>query len=73
MTKYIDAGSLVVAVLTLVLFVAALFAKGLSHDMFLEAGVFLISVKVMLMAHKNSVGVSHLNAKLDRILEILKT
>jgi hypothetical protein len=41
--------------LTLALFVAALFAKGFTHDLLLEAGVFLVSVKLILVAYKNSV------------------
>jgi hypothetical protein len=56
-----------------VLFLAALFAKGLTHDLFLEAGVFLVSVKIIVMAYRNSVALSNLNEKLDLILrEIAK-
>jgi len=66
-----DAGSWVVAVITLVLFIAALFTKGLSHDLFLEAGVFLVSVKIIVMSYKNRVTVDRLSEKLDRILEEL--
>ena len=36
-----DPGSLVVIAITLVLFVWALFEKGLTHDLLLEAGVFM--------------------------------
>ena len=64
-----DAGSLVVSLITLVLFLAALFAKGLSHDLFLEAGVFLVSVKLIMMSYKNSAAVGLLNEKLDAILK----
>jgi hypothetical protein len=71
MNKHIDAGSLVIALITLVLFVAALFSKGISHDLFLEAGVFLVSVKIILMAYKNSVAVAEMNHKLDAILQQL--
>jgi hypothetical protein len=39
MNKPIDLGFLLVMGITLDLFVAALFIKGLSHDLFLEAGV----------------------------------
>ncbi|MEI6166743.1 MAG: hypothetical protein WCS52_06080 [bacterium] len=48
------------------------FVKGMTHDLFLEAGVFLISVKVVAMAYKNSVEVKQLNAKLDRVLAVLE-
>jgi len=46
---------LIVIVVTFVLFVAALFSKGFTHDLFLEAGVFLVSVKLILMGYRNSV------------------
>ena len=59
MNKYMDRGSLIVAVITLVLFIAALFTKGISHDLFLETGVFLVSVKIIIMAYKSSVDVNH--------------
>ena len=55
MKKHFDTGSIVVIVITFVLFVVALFTKGLTHDLLLEAGVFLVSVKLILMAYKNSV------------------
>ncbi len=52
--KWIDIGSLIVIGVTLVLFVTALFAKGMTHDILLEAGVLLVSVKLIMMAWKNS-------------------
>ena len=68
MNKSMDLGSFLVAAITLGLFIAALFTKGLSHDLFLEAGVFLVSVKLIIMAYRNSVSVGHLNDKLDTVL-----
>ena len=53
--EHFDSGSLVVIVVTLVLFVVALFLKGLTHDLLLEAGVFLVSAKLIMMAYKSSV------------------
>jgi hypothetical protein len=55
MRKHFDFWSIVVIDLTLILFVVALFITGLKHDLLLETGVFLISVKLILMGHKNSV------------------
>jgi hypothetical protein len=49
MVKQLDMGSIIVILITLVLFIAALFVKGLTHDLFLEAGVFLVSVKIIMM------------------------
>lgn len=68
MHKHIDMWSFIVVVATLVLFVAALFAKGLTHDLFLEAGVFLVSAKIILMSYRNRVAVERLEQKLDAIL-----
>jgi len=53
--KHVDPSSLVVILLTLVLFFGALVVKGLGHDLLLEAGVFLVSVKLIIMAYKSSV------------------
>ena len=68
MNKHMDMASLFVALITLGLFMAALFTKGLTHDLFLEAGVFLVSVKIIVMAYRNNVAVDHLDEKLDTIL-----
>ncbi|NTU93094.1 MAG: hypothetical protein HGA56_03665, partial [Chlorobiaceae bacterium] len=56
MNKHFDTPTVVVIVVTFVLFVVALFVKGLTHDILLEAGVFLVSVKLILMSYKSSVG-----------------
>ena len=70
--KYFDAGTLIVMLLTLVFFVAALFLTGLSHDLLLEAGVFLVSVKLMIMSYKNGVTSQDLQEQLRRILLVLE-
>jgi hypothetical protein len=55
MNKHFDFGSIIVIAITLILFVAALFFKGFTHDLLLEAGVFLVSVKLIMMAYNNSI------------------
>lgn len=55
MRKHLDLWSINVIVLTLILFMVALFVKGLTHDMLLEAGIFMVSVKLILMSYKNSI------------------
>ena len=65
--KHIDGGSLVVILMTLVLFVAALFEKGFSHDLLLEAGVFLVSVKLIIMSYKSGLLSAQLKERLDEI------
>ena len=72
MKQYIDSGSFVVALITFVLFVAALFVKGITHDLFIEAGVFLVSVKIILMAYKNNILIGRLEAKMDALEQALK-
>ncbi len=54
MRKTHDPWMLIVIVVTFVLFAVALFTKGFTHDLLLESGVFLVSVKLILMSHTNS-------------------
>jgi hypothetical protein len=63
--KYFDLGSLAVIIVTFILFTAALFSKGLTHDIFLEAGVFLVSVKLIIMLFKNETTMRSIHKKLD--------
>ena len=70
--KYLDFWSAVVIVITFVLFTAALFFTGLTHDLLLEAGVFLVSVKLIMMAHNNSKNSSKLEAELQEIKQVIK-
>jgi hypothetical protein len=72
MRKHFDFWSVMVIALTLVLFVTALMIKGLTHDLLLEAGVFLVSVKLILMSHKNSVLAIETEKRLDQIYDLLR-
>jgi hypothetical protein len=72
MKQHFDIGSLAIIVITLILFVVALFTKGLTHDLLLEAGIFLISVKLILMGYKNSVSNKKLLKELEEIKKHLK-
>lgn len=67
-----DPGSIAVIIITLVLFIAALFFKGLTHDLLLEAGVFLVSVKLIIMAYKNRLAFDSIQQQLDEIKTMLK-
>jgi hypothetical protein len=62
-----DPWTLVVMVVTLLLFIGSLITKGLTHDLLLEAGVFLISVKLIIMAYKNSVTADAIQNQLQEI------
>jgi len=63
--RHLDRGSQLVILVTLVLFVAALFFKGFGHDVLLEAGVFLVSVKLIMMAYQNRITEQQMNDRLD--------
>jgi hypothetical protein len=62
---------MIVVVVTFALFTLALFVKGFTHDLFLEAGVFLISVKLILMAYRNSLQTKIIEKRLDEIKHLL--
>ena len=72
MKKYVDVGSGVVIAITFILFVIALFVKGITQDLLLEAGVFLVSVKLIMMSYKNSIFVGNLEEELRELKDILK-
>ena len=72
MAKHYDPWTILVIALTLILFIAALFLKGFTHDMLLEAGVFLISVKLIMMSYKNSVLAENMGARLEQIHALLR-
>ena len=69
---YFDLGSLIVIAVTFVLFVVALFVRDFTHDLLLEVGVFLVSVKLIMMSYKNTVHVNRLDRKLDEALGLLR-
>lgn len=69
--KHFDKGSIIVIVITFILFTAALFVKGLTHDLLLEAGVFLVSVKLIMMAYKNKLNYMDVKKDLTEIKELL--
>jgi hypothetical protein len=72
MPKHFDFWSIMVIALTLVLFVLALLIKGFTHDLLLEAGIFLVSVKLILMSHKNSMLAIRTEKRLDQIYDFLR-
>jgi len=71
MKKYIDLGSIIVVVITFVLFGIALFTKGFTHNILLEGGVFLVSVKLIMMAFKNASHSRRMEIELGEIKKLL--
>jgi hypothetical protein len=49
--KPFDPQSVIVIILTVVLFAEASFVKGSTHDLFIETGVLLVSIK-LIFGHK---------------------
>ena len=70
--EHFDTGSLVIILLTFVLFVVALFVKGMTKDMLLEIGVFLVSVKLIVMAYKASLKHQAISEDLREIKSMLR-
>lgn len=67
--KHFDLPSVLVIVITLLLFGLALVTGGLTHDLFLEAGVFLVSVKLILGSYRNRVVAKETRLRLEAIAE----
>ncbi|HYX08261.1 MAG TPA: hypothetical protein VE912_16135 [Bacteroidales bacterium] len=69
MNEHFDSGSILIIAITFILFVIALFVKGFTHNLLLEAGVFLVSVKLIIMAYKNSKTSRRIIKELEEIKE----
>ena len=69
MSKHIDLNSLIIIFITFLLFFIALFVKGFTHDILLEAGVLVVSIKLIMMAYKHRVYIDELK---EELLEIKK-
>jgi hypothetical protein len=70
--RYLDPWSTFILILTLFLFIVALVVKGFTHDLLLEAAVFLVSAKLVLMAYKLAAANQVLQERLDRMEESLR-
>lgn len=72
MIRNLDTGTILVIIITVLLFATALFVKGFTHDLLLEAGVLLVSVKLIMLAFKNSYQYSDVKKDLAEIKQLLK-
>jgi hypothetical protein len=66
-----DPGSTLIIVLSFGLFFLALFLKGFTRELLLEAGVLLVSVKLIRMARKNTETSNRVEAHLMHIEALL--
>ena len=69
--KSSDPWASIVILLTVGLFGLSLIVKGITHELFLEAGVFLVSMKLILMAGKNAATEKRLERHLKQIERLL--
>jgi hypothetical protein len=67
MSKHLDRSTQITLGVTLVLFVVALFEKGFTHDLLLEAAVFLVSAKLVLLSYKANVNNDVLSGQLTEM------
>ena len=72
MTKYLDPGTILVIFVTILLFVVALFVKGFTNALLLEAGVLLVSIKLIMMAYRNGLNYDDLKKDLNEIKRLLE-
>ena len=65
-------GSMAIIFITFTLFVVSLFQKGLSHEILIDTGIFLVSVKLIVMSFKNNLYMKDLNQQLEEIKKLIK-
>jgi hypothetical protein len=64
MNEHLNGATWLTISVTLLLFITALFLKGVSHDILLEGAVFLVSVKLLIMSYKASIDTRDLQTRL---------
>jgi len=72
MRKYLSTIDLIVIIVTFLLFTIALFVKGLTHDILVEAGVLLVSIKIIVMNYRITVSNKAILEKLDEIRDTMR-
>jgi hypothetical protein len=70
--KRVGFWSNVIVAVTVILFGVSIFTHGLTHELLLEVGVFLVSVKLVLGGKKNELGTERLERRLEAIQEQLE-
>ena len=71
MKKYFSVADTVVILTTFVLFTAAVFTRGITHYLFLEAGVLLVSIKIIMMNYKNYLATSNIIKEMEEIKKMI--
>ena len=68
----LDMGSMAIIFITFTLFVVSLFQKGLTHEILIDTGIFLVSVKLIVMSFRNNLYMKDLNQQLEEIKKLIK-
>ena len=68
----LDMGSMAIIFITFTLFVVSLFQKGLTHEILVDTGIFLVSVKLIVMSFRNNLYMKDLNQQLEDIKKLIK-
>lgn len=63
--------TIVIILATLALFTGAVLTKGLTHDIFLEAAVFLVSVKVIFLTFRTNTMTKNIQKQLEGLNSLL--
>ena len=71
MKRRIDTGSFIVIIVTFIFFTLALFTKGLTHDILLEAGILLVSVKLIIMGCRTAAFHDHIISEIKKLNDCL--
>ena len=71
MNRLLSTTDMIVIGITLVLFLVALFIKGLTKELLIEAAVMLVSVKLIMMNHKTTLSNKKILEDLEEIKETL--
>jgi len=72
MKKNFDLANTITIAITFILFAIALFVEGFTKDLFLEAGVLLVSIKIILMSVATRDSNKEIINKLNEINEKLQ-
>ena len=71
MKKHFDSGTIIVILITGLLFAVALFVTGFTHDLLVEAGVFLVSIKLIMMTYRNKINYEDVKQELNEIKRLI--
>ncbi len=65
--------TIAIILITLALFTGAVLTKGLTHDIFLEAAVFLVSVKVIFLTFRTNTMTKNILKRLEDLNSLLSS